>query len=139
MESNEEFKMFYDGIKKELLKDAKSNINFEDLKLDEFLNTLNYEDFFEDKEFIGDLINFLSTYNRTTLINSPIYQKQKALFYFKDFIAFNKIQFNFNADKDNAKQNYSNLNTFLTIHPEKNEILNLSEDILINDGTKTEE
>ena len=90
MEANDEFKLICDELRKESLKDDKSNINFEELKLDEILSTLNYGDFFEDKDFIADLINFLSAYNRTTLINSPIYQKQKALFYFKDFLTFKK-------------------------------------------------
>ena len=40
---------------------------------------------------------------------------------------------------DKEKQNHSNLNSCLIIHPEKSEILNISEDISINDGTKVEE
>ena len=139
MGANDEFKKIYEELRKESLKDDKVNLNFENIVLDETLNTLKYEDFFEDKEFENDLINFISTYNRTNLINSPIYQKQKALIYFKDFISFQKILFKFKVQTEKEKQNDLKINSCLTIHPEKNVILNLSQDISINDGLKMEE
>ena len=135
MEANDEFKQIYEELKKESLKDNKVNLNFENIQLNEILSTLKYEDFFEDKEFENDLINFISTYNRTNLINSPIYQKQKALMYFKDFISFQKILFKFKVQTEKEKQ----INSCLIIHPEKNEIINLSQDISINDSSKVEE
>ena len=139
MGANDEFKKIYEELRKESLKDDKVNLNFENIVLDETLNTLKYEDFFEDKEFENDLINFISTYNRTNIINSPIYQKQKALIYFKDFISFQKILFKFKVQTEKEKQNDLKINSCLTIHPEKNVILNLSQDISINDGLKMEE
>jgi len=139
MGANDEFKKIYEELRKESLKDDKVNLNFENIVLDETLNTLKYEDFFEDKEFENDLINFISTYNRTNLINSPIYQKQKALIYFKDFISFQKILFKFKVQTEKEKQNDLKINSCLIIHPEKNVILNLSQDISINDGLKMEE
>ena len=135
MEANDEFKQIYEELKKESLKDNKVSLNFENIQLNEILSTLKYDNFFEDKEFENDLINFISTYNRTNLINSPIYQKQKALMYFKDFISFQKILFKFKVQTEKEKQ----INSCLIIHPEKNEIINLSQDISINDSSKVEE
>ena len=119
MEANDEFKQIYEELKKESLKDKKVSLNFENIQLNEILSTLKYEDFFEDKEFENDLINFISTYNRTNLINSPIYQKQKALMYFKDFISFQKILFKFKVQTEKEKQ----INSCLIIHPEKMKLL----------------
>ena len=139
MGANDEFKKIYEELRKESLKDDKVNLNFENIELEETLSILKYDDFFEDKELENDLINFISTYNRTNFINSPIYQKQKALIYFKDFISFQKILFKFKVQTEKEKQNDLKINSCLTIHPEKNVILNLSQDISINDGLKMEE
>ena len=135
MESNDKFKKIYEELKKESLKDNKVSLNFENIQLNEILSTLKYNDFFEDTEFENDLINFISTYNRTNLINSPIYKKQKALMYFKDFISFQKILFKFKVQTEKEKQ----IDSCLIIHPEKNEIINLSQDMSINDSSKVEE
>ena len=61
------------------------------------------------------------------------------MIYFKDFISFQKILFKFKVQTEKEKQNDLKINSCLTIHPEKNVILNLSQDISINDGLKMEE
>ena len=139
MEAKDEYKKIYEELRKESLKDDKVNLNFENIELEETLSILKYDDFFEDKELENDLINFISTYNRTNIINSPIYQKQKAFIYFKDFISFQKILFKFKVQTEKEKQNDLKINSSLTINPEKDEILNLSQSISINDSVKIEE
>jgi len=139
MEANDEYKKIYEELRNASLKDDKVNLNFDNIKLEETLNTLKYEDFFEDSGFENDLVNFISTYNRTNLINSPIYQKQKALIYFKDFISFQKILFKFKVQTEKGKQNDLKINSSLTINPEKDEILNLSQSISINVSANMEE
>ena len=132
MEAKDEYKKIYEELRNASLKDDKVNLNFDNIKLEETLSTLKYEDFFEDSGFENDLVNFISTYNRTNLINSPIYQKQKALIYFKDFISFQKILFKFKVQTEKGKQNDLKINSSLTINPLKTEILNLSQSISID-------
>ena len=139
MEANDEYKKIYEELRNASLKDDKVNLNFDNIKLEETLSTLKYEDFFEDSGFENDLVNFISTYNRTNLINSPIYQKQKALIYFKDFISFQKILFKFKVQTEKGKQNDLKINSSLTINPLKTEILNLSQSISINVSANMEE
>ncbi len=70
-------------------------INSENCISDEEMNELNFEDVEiekefdieeEDYEFIDDLNDFNSLYNRIELINSPKYQKKKAFKLLKDLL-----------------------------------------------------
>ena len=121
------------------LKENQVNLMIGEMQFDDISDINHYEEFFDDKDFQEDLIDFLSAYNRTNLINSPIYQKQKALNYFKEFILFQKIISNYKADASKTKQNDSELKSFLIIHPEKNQILNLSEERTSDKEPKSEE
>ena len=58
--------------------------------------------------------------------------------YFKEFILFQKIISNYKADASKTKQNDSELKSFLIIHPEKNQILNLSEERTSDKEPKSE-
>ncbi len=78
-------------------------INSENYISDEEMNELNFEDVEiekefdieeEDYEFIDDLNDFNSLYNRIELINSPKYQKNKAFKLLKDLL---NLEFCFNS------------------------------------------
>ena len=135
----DEFNKIYEELREISLKENQVNLMIGEMQCDDISDINHYEEFFDDKDFQEDLINFLSAYNRTNLINSPIYQKQKALNYFKEFILFQKIISNYKADASKTKQNDSELKSFLIIHPEKNQILNLSEERTSDKEPKSEE
>lgn len=123
MDSNDEFNTIYEELKKESLKDQEKTLDIElEKKLylsEKDINTIN--EFIEDPEFVENLNNLYSTFNRQNLINSKFYQKNKGLHYFRDFLSFRKIKFksnNYPYEKNHFSKYFSSLNLI----PEKNEI-----------------
>ena len=127
----DELEKIYEEMKKEAEKDSKKEFNIKDfdniIVEDDIIDT----QFFEDN-CVNDLINFINTYNRTSLINSLQFQKNKALHCFIDFISFKKILHRFYKDY-NSKVDFKKFNSYHIIYEEQDEkinnILNISEDL----------
>ena len=89
MDNSDEFKTIYEDLKKESLKDQEKKLEkeFENKVplIDNDLKTIN--EFLKDNECVEDLNNFISAFNRQNLINSESYQKNKGLYYFKEFMS----------------------------------------------------
>jgi len=126
MDNDNEFKTIYEDLKKESLKDQEKKLEKElESKvplIDNDIKTIN--EFLKDYECVENLNNFISAFNRQNLINSELYQKNKGLYYFKEFMSFKNFLFK-------TQKNPKEQNDFITIFdsieliPEKNKIQNL--------------
>lgn len=136
MENLDEFNKIYEEIKKESMKDAKKEMNETELEKDSDCALELCAGFFEDDEPVNDMINFIYAYNRTNIINSIPYQKNKVICYLKDFISLQKILYKFDKDSESQDKFISNFNSYNILFPEENKMLNISEDKSENTSMK---
>ena len=136
MKKEEEFEKIYEELRNESEKDNKKELNAKELDDCKVKNEILYQGFLEDNDIIKDLLNFITIYTRIDVINSIVYQKNKALKIFKDFLSFKKIKYRFNEDYSGlTKQLYEDFDSYTLIHPENYNIINDLNNQQLNSNT----
>ena len=115
-------------FKKKALENQMKELNLDELINIEDIEFTKNKEFFEDNDFINDITKFISNFNRKSIINSKLYQRNKGYQKFINFIIdLKKMKYYFT--KPNTENNQLKFSDFCNSYLNDNKIIDIYENI----------